>query len=99
MGLSWKESSLRYKRRQALDPATGPKDLTKRRQYDSKSAKVWRDRYESARRSLKQDIEWYVRRHNEGRAHDFLTGPIRRHDWTADKYRKARAEMKRRGLL
>ena len=98
MGLSWKEQSLKRKAEQALDPSGG-RDIAKRRQYDSRSAKVHWDRYNSARRSLMADIERYVEGRRRGVTDCWFYSRVRRHDFSADRYRKARAQMRARGLL
>lgn len=89
---------LERKKEQFEAPREG-RPLHQRPSYPSKSRKVWRDRFESARKSLKQDIEWFIRGREKGWSDSWLYKAVKRNDWVAQKYRKARAEAKRYGAI
>lgn len=67
--------------------------------YPSKSKKVYRDRFEAARQSLKQVIERYARARERGYGDSWLYERVKRDNWWAKKYREARAEAKARGAI
>ena len=95
-----REQNLQRKREQFEEPRAKP---IKHGGYESKSKKVWRDRFEAARKDLKRNIERYVdgvRRgwHPMGNE-SWLYGRLKRDDWTVQRYRRARAEAKAKGAI
>lgn len=73
--------------------------LLKRGGYASKSKKVYRDRFEAARKDLKQAIERYARARKQGRVASWLGGRLERNGWYPTRYRRARAEAKLHGAI
>ena len=68
------------------------------------SKKIVMDRYLSARKWLLRQIEWYKESHerrekNHRDYYDWFHQPIKPNTWGVKKYKEARAEAKRRGLL
>lgn len=90
-------AALERKREQFMPPRED-KPL-KRGGYASKSKKVYRDRFEAARKDLKQAIEWYARARKQGRVASWLGGRLERNGWYPTRYRRARAEAKRYGAI
>ena len=90
-----REQNLKRKREQFEEPRAKP---LKKGGYESKSRKVWRDRYESARKDLKGEIERYQDALRRGwittRSDDWFYNKVRRLDWYAKRYREARANAK-----
>lgn len=93
-----REQGLRRKAEQFMPPREG-KPLHQRQQYPSRSRKVWKDRFDAARKSLIQDIGWFIQGRKWKDADKWLYGRIKRDDWTAQRYRKARAEAKAHGAI
>jgi len=91
-----REANLKRKQAQFDEPVVRP---LKKGGYASKSKKVWRDRYEAARKSLKQAIEWYARARERGYADSWLYERLKRDNWWAKKYREARANAKAHGAI
>lgn len=73
--------------------------LSKHSKYPTKSKKIVMDRYKAARESLLRSIEWYIKYKDEPRGHFKRWNRLQRSGWSATKYRKARAEAKKHGLL
>lgn len=70
--------------------------------YPTKSKKVIMDRYLAARKWLIKQIEWYAESHERGTykgRYDFFHERIKHNTWGVKKYKAARAEAKRMGLL
>lgn len=82
-----------------FQPLEDGKSLQPRPRYPSRSKKIWRDRFEAARKSLIQDIRWFIRGRQWKDADEWLYGRIKRDGWAAQKYRKARAEAKTHGAI
>lgn len=97
MGDTWAEASRRYKRGQQEDPRED-KPLRKGG-YTSKSKKVWRDRFEAARKSLLRNIEWYAEGRRRGWTDSWFYNRLSRDGWVAKRYREARAAAKAHGAL
>ena len=91
-----REQNLERKRAQFDEPRAKP---IKRGGYESKSKKVYRDRFEAARKDLKRAIEWYADRHRRGWFDDWFYERLKRDGWYATRYRKARAEAKKWGAI
>ncbi len=92
--------NLERKRAQFDEPRAKP---IKKGGYESKSKKVWRDRYEAARTYLKLCVGRYVEGIRRGYYlpgnDSWIYGRIKRSDWVASKYRKARADAKAHGAI
>ena len=76
--------------------------------YPTKSKKIVWDRYLSTRKWLLKQIEWYQESYERRKTHppkpnaryvDWFHEPIRHNTWGVKKYKAARAEAKRMGLL
>ena|SRR6185295_19987874 len=67
--------------------------------YPTKSKKVIMDRYLAARKWLINDIERYVEGRKRGYTDSWFYSRIKRNEWVVNKYKKARAEAKKWGLL
>lgn len=93
-----REQNLERKRRQ-FDDAHREVRPIKKGGYASKSKKVYRDRFEAARKDLKRAIEWYARAHARGWYDDWGHERLERDGWYATRYRKARAEARRMGVI
>lgn len=89
-------SNLERKKEQFEEPKDRPQ---KKGGYPSKSKKVYRDRYDSARKSLKQDIEWYRWGLQHGCAGSWFYRRVERSGWIAKRYREARAAAKAHGAI
>lgn len=90
--------NLERKKAQFEAPREG-RPLHQRKEYPSKSKKVYRDRFEAARKDLKRDIEWYIRGREQGVTDGWFYKRLELKDWIVQKYRKARAEAKKHGAL
>ena len=91
-----REQNLERKRAQFDEPRAKP---IKKGGYESKSKKVWRDRYLSARKDLKRAIEWYADARKRGWHDNWLYKRLERDEWYPKRYREARAEAKKRGAI
>lgn len=97
MGDTWAEASRRYKRAQQEDPPEGRPQ--KKGGYPSKSKKVYRDRFEAARKWLLHDIEWFIRGRERGWTDSWFYKRLERNSWVVQRYRRARAEAKKHGAI
>jgi hypothetical protein len=91
-----REQNLKRKREQFEEPKVRP---IKKGGYDSKSKKVWRDRFLARRADLKRAVQWYADAHKRGWYDDWGHERLERNGWYAKRYREARAEAKRRGAI
>lgn len=87
-----------WRKREQFDAAHREVRPLKKGGYASKSKKVWRDRFEAARKDLKHDIERYHDALKRGwitsRSDDWFYNKVKRNDWYAKRYREARANAK-----
>ena len=88
--------ALERKRAQFDEPKARP---IKKGGYESKSKKVWRDRYEAARKDLKRAIEWYADARKRGWEDNWLYQRLERNGWYAKRYRETRANAKAHGAI
>ena len=91
-----REQNLQRKREQFEEPREKP---LKKGGYPSKSKKVYRDRFEAARKDLKRAVQWYADAHKRGWYDDWGHERLERNGWYATRYRRARAEAKRMGAI
>lgn len=96
---SWAENAREYKRKQRTQDPPEHRDLTPRPAHDSKSKKVWRDRFQAARASLLRDIGWYVMGRERRWSDGFMYGRLKRNGWVCKRYRQARQAAKERGAI
>lgn len=91
-----REANLKRKREQFEEPKERRHNTGT---YPSKSKKVWRDRFEAARKDLKRAIEWYARARERGYEDSWLYQRLGRNDWYPKRYRQARADARKHGAL
>lgn len=91
-----REQNIERKRAQFDDPRAKP---IKKGGYASKSKKVYRDRFEAARKDLKRAVEWYADYHRRGWFDGWMHERLERNGWYAKRYRVARAEAKLHGAI
>ena len=95
--------ALERKRAQFDEPKARPIKKGGRHGYESKSKKVWRDRFEAARKDLKHDVERYRDALARGwittRSDHWMYNKVKRVDWYAKRYCEARAEAKAHGAI
>lgn len=90
--------NLERKREQFMPPKED-RPIRGRSRYPSKSKKVYRDRFEAARKDLKRAVQWYADAHKRGWYDDWGHERLERNGWYAKRYREARAEAKKHGAL
>lgn len=96
---SWCDRNRTISTLRQIDPPDRARTLERRTSYPSKSKKVWRDRFHSARLALKRDIDWYIRGRENGYEDKYFYKRIQRSEWSARRYREARCAAKAHGAI
>lgn len=91
-----REQNIERKKAQFDEPVARP---IKHGGYASKSKKVYRDRFEAARKDLKRAVEWYASARKRGWQNSWGYERLERNGWYAKRYRMARLEAQRHGAI